>query len=77
MQDLPAAILRIADFLKRSLSPEDVTKIAEHCSVENMKKNDMVNLKYMSDLKPMNTEVGGAFINKGNICILTKVMSAS
>lgn len=65
IKDLHAAIRRIADFLGRVLTEQDVDKIASHCHIDNMRKNDMVNWKYWEKLKPMNKDYGGAFINKG------------
>ncbi|XP_022609380.1 sulfotransferase family cytosolic 2B member 1-like isoform X3 [Seriola dumerili] len=43
VQDLPAAIRRISDFLDRNLSEETIQKIAEHCSFKTMKANNMSN----------------------------------
>ncbi|XP_059195345.1 sulfotransferase family 2, cytosolic sulfotransferase 3 [Centropristis striata] len=43
VQDLPAALRRMADFLDRNLSEEVIQKIAQHCSFGKMKTNDMSN----------------------------------
>ncbi|XP_072250815.1 sulfotransferase 2B1-like isoform X2 [Leuresthes tenuis] len=43
VQDLPAAIRRMSDFLCRDLSEEVIQKIAEHCSFKTMKGNSMSN----------------------------------
>ncbi|XP_040901371.1 sulfotransferase family 2, cytosolic sulfotransferase 3 isoform X2 [Toxotes jaculatrix] len=43
VQDLPAALRRISDFLGSNLSEETVQKIAEHCSFNTMKANNMSN----------------------------------
>ncbi|KAM4580115.1 sulfotransferase 2B1-like [Odontesthes bonariensis] len=43
VQDLPAAIRRMSDFLCRNLSEEVIQKIAEHCSFKTMKANSMSN----------------------------------
>ncbi|XP_023266163.1 sulfotransferase family cytosolic 2B member 1-like isoform X1 [Seriola lalandi dorsalis] len=43
VQDLPAALRRISDFLGRNLSEETIQKIAEHCSFKTMKANNMSN----------------------------------
>uniref|UniRef100_A0A672GZQ5 Sulfotransferase n=1 Tax=Salarias fasciatus TaxID=181472 RepID=A0A672GZQ5_SALFA len=43
VQDLPAALRRMADFLGRNLDPETIQKIAEQCSFQTMKKNTMSN----------------------------------
>ncbi|KAM9723648.1 sulfotransferase 2B1-like isoform 2-T2 [Menidia menidia] len=43
VQDLPAAIRSISNFLCRNLSEEVVQKIAEHCSFKTMTGNSMSN----------------------------------
>ncbi|XP_053182967.1 sulfotransferase family 2, cytosolic sulfotransferase 3 [Scomber japonicus] len=43
VQDLPAALRRISDFLDRNLSEEAIQKIAEYCSFKTMKSNNMSN----------------------------------
>ncbi|XP_026227831.1 sulfotransferase family 2, cytosolic sulfotransferase 3 isoform X1 [Anabas testudineus] len=43
VQDLPAALRRISDFLGRNLSEETIQKIAKHCSFNTMKANQMSN----------------------------------
>uniref|UniRef100_A0A3Q3W5S0 Sulfotransferase n=1 Tax=Mola mola TaxID=94237 RepID=A0A3Q3W5S0_MOLML len=43
VQDLPAALRKISDFLGRNLSEEVIQKIAEHCSFKAMKGNNMSN----------------------------------
>ncbi|XP_029360862.1 sulfotransferase family 2, cytosolic sulfotransferase 3 isoform X2 [Echeneis naucrates] len=43
VQDLPAVLRCISDFLDRNLSEEIIHKITEHCSFESMKANTMSN----------------------------------
>ncbi|KAM4735463.1 sulfotransferase family 2, cytosolic sulfotransferase 3 isoform 2-T2 [Anableps anableps] len=43
VQDLPASIRRISDFLCCNLSEEVIQKIAVHCSFQSMKANSMSN----------------------------------
>ncbi|KAG7474461.1 sulfotransferase family cytosolic 2B member 1-like isoform X1 [Solea senegalensis] len=43
VQDLPAALRRISDFLGCNLNDETIQKIAEHCSLKSMKANNMSN----------------------------------
>ncbi|XP_058502721.1 sulfotransferase family 2, cytosolic sulfotransferase 3 isoform X2 [Solea solea] len=43
VQDLPAALRRISDFLGCNLNDETIQKIAEHCSLKSMKGNNMSN----------------------------------
>ncbi|XP_068616394.1 sulfotransferase family 2, cytosolic sulfotransferase 3 [Brachionichthys hirsutus] len=45
VQDLPAALRRMSDFLGRNLSEEVIQKIAEHCSFKAMQDNNMSNFK--------------------------------
>ena len=54
--------MKIANFLGRSLTEDDIDKVMEHTSLENMKKNAAVNLSYNE--KFHNTS-DGAFINQG------------
>ena len=42
-RDLPAVIRKTAGFLDKKLSEEDVTRLAEHLSFQNMEKNKSVN----------------------------------
>ena len=46
VKDMPGTVRRIAKFLNRELSEENVKQICEHCSIENMKKNEMTNGEY-------------------------------
>ncbi|KAF6714419.1 Sulfotransferase family cytosolic 2B member 1 [Oryzias melastigma] len=43
VQDLPAAIRRMSDFLCRNHSEDAIQKIAEHCTFKSMKANTMSN----------------------------------
>nr|XP_046255847.1 sulfotransferase family 2, cytosolic sulfotransferase 3 isoform X3 [Scatophagus argus]XP_046255848.1 sulfotransferase family 2, cytosolic sulfotransferase 3 isoform X3 [Scatophagus argus] len=43
VQDLPAALRRMSDFLGRNLSEEVIQKIAQQCSFRSMKVNNMSN----------------------------------
>ncbi|XP_029307858.1 sulfotransferase family 2, cytosolic sulfotransferase 3 [Cottoperca gobio] len=43
VQDLPAALRQMSDFLGRNLSEDTIQKIAEHCSFKTMKTNKMSN----------------------------------
>lgn len=64
-QDLPAALRRMSDFLERNLSEDVIQKIAQHCSFETMKDNQMSNFKLVpkelmdSDISP--------FLRKGEL----------
>ncbi|XP_030604831.1 sulfotransferase 2B1-like [Archocentrus centrarchus] len=65
VQDLPASLRRISDFLGRNLTEEVIQKIAENCSFKTMKTNNMSNFSLMpkvymdSDKSP--------FLRKGTV----------
>lgn len=65
VKDLPNGVRKIAAFLGKSLSDDDISRICEHCSVDNMRTNNMVNLSYWRDVKYVNDNAPGGFINKG------------
>ncbi|XP_018539716.1 sulfotransferase family 2, cytosolic sulfotransferase 3 isoform X1 [Lates calcarifer] len=50
VQDLPAVLRRISDFLGRNLSEDTIHKIAEHCSFKTMKANSMSNFSLVPKL---------------------------
>ena len=66
LQDLSGTIRKIAKFLGKSLSEEVVSRIADHCSLENMRSNKMLNLDYQRDYAAIDDTLGG-FINKGTV----------
>jgi hypothetical protein len=59
------AIKRMATFLGRHLTEEDILKIAESCHVDTMRSNPMVNYDCYKDIKDLNPNADGVFINKG------------
>lgn len=63
---MPSAIRKIATFLNRKLSEEDVAKIADHCNVKNMRENETVNYTYWKEIGYVNSD-DSHFINKGTI----------
>ena len=67
-QDRKGTIKKIADFLGKDLSDDQLEKIVEYTSLENMKKNNSVNFLYFENLYPTDKS-DGAFINKGKICL--------
>ena len=62
---MPCTAKKIANFLKKSLTDDEIAKICEHCSLENMRNNDMVNLSYYRTVRKVNDSGFGAFMNKG------------
>lgn len=65
IKDKHTAVRQIADFLGRTLTDDDVAKICEHCSVDNMRQNDKVNMSYWREIKHINDKAPGRFINQG------------
>ncbi|KAM8869572.1 sulfotransferase family 2, cytosolic sulfotransferase 3 isoform 2-T2 [Spinachia spinachia] len=63
VQDLPAALRRISNFLGRDQSEEAIQKIAEHCSFGTMKKNTMSNFSLVPKMY-MNSDTS-PFLRKG------------
>ena len=64
LKDRRGTIKRIADFLGKSLTEDDIDRVMEHTSLENMKKNEAVNFKYQEKLHGTD-KTDGAFINTG------------
>ncbi|CAF4845168.1 unnamed protein product [Pieris macdunnoughi] len=56
LQDLPMSIRGVSEFLQRSVTEEQVKKLAEHLTFKNLKKNKNVNNSTDSDIQ---------FIRKG------------
>ncbi|XP_037641279.1 sulfotransferase family 2, cytosolic sulfotransferase 3 [Sebastes umbrosus] len=63
IQDLPAALRRMSEFLGRNLIEEAIQKIAEHCSFKTMKTNCMSNFSLVPKVY-MNTDIS-PFLRKG------------
>ena len=63
-QDKRGTIKKIAEFLGRPLTEEDIDRIVEHTSLQYMKTNDKVNLSYIEKYRDTDKSEG-AFINKG------------
>lgn len=63
---MPGTVTKIADFLSRELTDEDINKICEHCSIENMKKNEMTNFAYYKQHREAKEDHGG-LINTGTV----------
>ena len=66
VEDMAGTVRRIAEFLGRELSEENVKKICDHCSIENMKKNEMTNGDYFVDVADFEMAPDhGGLINSG------------
>ncbi|CAH2240196.1 jg1761 [Pararge aegeria aegeria] len=62
-KDLPRAIQRVANFFGKTLSDDQVNKLADHLDFDNFKKNKSVNLEYLQENGIFRSD--GAFIRKG------------
>lgn len=65
LQDINSSIRKIADFLGKSLSEADVSKIAEHCQFKNMKNNEMLNFSWWKESGIADKEDENEFLRKG------------
>lgn len=76
--DLPAVLHKVADFLGKKLTDEDVEKLKHHLSIEEMRQNKAVNYEEMKDyLKSVGQEVGSeGFIRTGKSGGWKETMSA-
>lgn len=65
-KDYPAAIRRVADFLGKQLTPEQMAALSEHLDIANFRKNPAVNSECLYDLGIMRREEH-AFIREGQV----------
>lgn len=65
-RDTPAAIRRVASFLEKSPSDEQVARLADHLDIVNFRRNPSVNSERLFELGIMRREEEG-FIRKGGI----------
>jgi len=62
-QDLRGSIAKVAAFLQKSPTDEQLTRLTEHLRFDNFKKNDAVNNEMPKQLGFMNKD--GNFCRKG------------
>nr|XP_034840366.1 uncharacterized protein LOC117996417 [Maniola hyperantus] len=62
-KDLPGAIQRVGHFFGKTLSDEQVNKLAQHLDFNNFKKNKSVNMESLQKVGVFTSD--GAFIRKG------------
>ncbi|XP_076276129.1 sulfotransferase 1E1 [Lasioglossum baleicum] len=60
--DFPKAIRKVAEFLGKVYTEEQIKQLAEYLNIENFKNNPMVN---SSELKDCNIITAGTFVRKG------------
>ncbi|XP_060603047.1 sulfotransferase 4A1-like [Ruditapes philippinarum] len=64
IKDKVSEVRKIASFLNRDLSADDIAKIVEYVDIENMRKNGMVNFAVQEEVWSTDKSAG-AFINSG------------
>ncbi|KAI5646492.1 sulfotransferase domain-containing protein [Phthorimaea operculella] len=64
-KDLPAAIRKVANFLNKQFTDEQISKLCEHLGFENFKKNKSVNWEQLKDLPGAIVTGEQSFIRKG------------
>ncbi|XP_052757531.1 sulfotransferase 1C4-like isoform X2 [Galleria mellonella] len=62
-KDLPAAVRRVAKFLNKPLTDDQVTRLCDHLHIDNFRKNKSVNLEMLKDIGYINKN--DHFIRKG------------
>ncbi|CAH2240194.1 jg1759 [Pararge aegeria aegeria] len=62
-KDLPRSIQRVANFFGKTISDDQVNKLADHMDFDNFKKNKSVNKESLQDIGIFRSD--GAFIRKG------------
>ncbi|XP_060810784.1 sulfotransferase 1C4-like [Amyelois transitella] len=62
-KDLPAAVRRVAKFLQKPVSEEQVSKLCDHLHIDNFRKNKSVNSEEMQEIGFANKTEN--FIRKG------------
>ena len=68
VQDMPGTIRKIAEFLDKELTEEDVRRICEHCSINNMKKREIEDRKNWDHVHGTSIKTNdrhGGLINSG------------
>lgn len=65
MQDLPTEIRKIAAFLNKTLTEEQVAKLVDHVVVDKFAKNESVNMA--REVSAGLTNEGYSFVRKGKL----------
>ena len=63
-RDLRSQLRKVAAFLGKSFSDEQIDKLANHLHIDNFKKNPYVNMEHIKETGAVHTDRGG-FIRKG------------
>lgn len=54
LQDLPATILKVAKFVEKSVSDDEIERLVQHLSIENFRNNTSVNQRELVECGVMN-----------------------
>lgn len=69
-QDLPDVVRRVAKFLGRDMSEEEVHRLAQHCSFNSMSKNAAVNNESIMAVQNESKNTDNLkFMRKGKVCV--------
>lgn len=66
-EDLPGMVVKIADFLGKTLSPAQISQIAHHCQFSQMKANAAVNRKDWEETGFLVPNKSITFMRKGKV----------
>lgn len=64
---MPKCIKRIANFLNKSLTEEQIEKLTEHVSIKNFNQNKAINSEYLKDLGICYADKETGFVRQGKI----------
>ncbi|CAH0406344.1 unnamed protein product [Chilo suppressalis] len=63
LRDLPSTVKRVAAFLGKAVTEEQVSRLCDHLAFDNFKKNKSVNFEAIKEISVVNKD--GSFIRKG------------
>nr|CAD7460375.1 unnamed protein product [Timema tahoe] len=63
-KDLPGTVRKVAQFLNKSLSEEQVAQMSQHLNIENFRRNPAVNMDFLKEVGLLNSGEQ-SFIRKG------------
>lgn len=66
LQDLPGVVQKVAKFLGKALSEEEVKQLTDHCSFSSMSKNKAVNNEQIMAIETERAK-GIKFMRKGEV----------
>nr|CAD7575416.1 unnamed protein product [Timema californicum] len=54
-KDLPSTVRKVAQFLNKSLSEEQVAQMSKHLNIENFRRNPAVNMDFLKEVGLLNS----------------------